>query len=191
MRPHPEYRLASGSTPDGWRLQVVLSWTGDRYEQRIEVGHPDGARHATWQTHEGTTDSEWPTSPPIQQLHVQETRSGSSVVLGVGMAGSSHWSMSLEADAADAVLIWDVACRCAASYGPLQSGFVQCDPSAGTAVGEPVAAVRLQPEPLAAAGVELCRMQATPGRVVFIPHAAPQRATPGTIRWRFAWRLRS
>jgi hypothetical protein len=42
---------------------------------------------------EGTDDDEWPPSPPLQQIHEQELPSG-SVIWGLGMSGSSHWSGS-------------------------------------------------------------------------------------------------
>lgn len=45
------------------------------------------------QSVEGTPDQDWPPSPPLQELNQLELELGNSV-LGVGMAGHSHWSAS-------------------------------------------------------------------------------------------------
>jgi hypothetical protein len=60
---------------------------------------------------EGSQDDAWPPSPPLPSLNVQPAGSASPSVLLVGLAGSSYWSMSVEADQQRAVLRFDVACR--------------------------------------------------------------------------------
>lgn len=42
---------------------------------------------------EGTGADEWPPSPPLQQIHEQELPTG-TVIWGLGMSGSAHWSGS-------------------------------------------------------------------------------------------------
>ena len=60
---------------------------------------------------EGTAAEPWPASPPFQQAHLESRPGGRQVVLLVGMAGSSHWSASVEIDPASDAALFDVACR--------------------------------------------------------------------------------
>ena len=43
---------------------------------------------------EGTPSDDFPPSPPLQQMHLQEIN-GTPVLLAVGMAGRGHWSASI------------------------------------------------------------------------------------------------
>ncbi len=90
--------------------QVIhFFWEGDRYAHRIELG--DGR---TLHSVEGDSDTipgsakAWPCSPPIQQISLEEIN-GSPTVLGVGSAGSGHWSFSVEPTPTG--FRYDVACR--------------------------------------------------------------------------------
>lgn len=56
----------------------------------------------------GSGDDAWPPSPPIQQVSI-ETIEGCNVALGVGCAGTSHWSLSVEPTADGFRFDW--ACR--------------------------------------------------------------------------------
>ncbi len=60
---------------------------------------------------EGTPDQNWPPSPPLQELHLESRPDGKQLALLVGMAGTSHWSMSVEFDPHAGRAIFDVACR--------------------------------------------------------------------------------
>lgn len=66
-------------------------------------------------TTEGDDSMPWPPSPPIQQL-MTEQRGDSRVALGIGMAGSSHWSISFEPIDHKTILV-DNACK---TNGPPQ-----------------------------------------------------------------------
>ncbi len=87
-------------------------WQQDRFVQRfvdgdIETGH----------SIERIADEmeEWPASPPLQQLSLQLI-GHQNVGLGVGDAGLSHWSISVEpVDDGRAGLKFDLACRCKTS----------------------------------------------------------------------------
>ncbi len=76
---------------------------------------------------EGSDQDEWPPSPPLQQLHVEDRAGGGRVALLVGMAGQSHWSLSVEALPALRQLVFDAACRLGGSAdsrsGRLGSGY--------------------------------------------------------------------
>jgi hypothetical protein len=79
-------------------------------------------------------DSEprWPNCPPLQQLSI-ESIEGRPVALGVGSAGTSHWSLSVEPVAEG--FRWDWACR--VKETPQWLGTVYQEQSA----------IELQPEP--------------------------------------------
>jgi hypothetical protein len=91
-------------------LRLCFERQGDRYAHRVELAAAGG-----WQTVleslEGKPDEAWPPSPPLQSLHIEERPGGRRVALLVGMAGRSHWSLSVEADPAAASLAFDAACR--------------------------------------------------------------------------------
>jgi len=96
--------------PDGCGLRVTFSWDDDRFGH--EIAYLEGRLAIVCLTAElGREQDPWPASPALQQLSLTELQSGRSSALLVGMAGKSHWSQSIEADAATASLTFDVACR--------------------------------------------------------------------------------
>lgn len=94
-------------TPDR-RWQVEFYWRGDRFGHLILFDNAVVAASV-----EGISDHVWPSSPPVQQLS-RERINDVDVLLGVGAAGQSHWSISVEVDSAvpTPVIKFDVACRC-------------------------------------------------------------------------------
>ena len=98
-------RIAKGS------LAVEFIWQQDRYAQRV-LWLRDGDELVVLESIEGTADTNWPISPPLQHVHVEERPGDVVVALAVGMAGRSHWSMSVELDPTLNRLAFDVACRC-------------------------------------------------------------------------------
>ncbi len=60
---------------------------------------------------EGDDRDQWPLSPPLQQSSMETAAHGRNIALLVGMAGKSHWSVSVECDPATSSLVFDVACR--------------------------------------------------------------------------------
>ena len=61
---------------------------GDRFQLRLLVGGVTLLEAAA-----GVDNEAWPSAPPLQQLHEQVLPTG-PVVLGVGSAGTTHWSAS-------------------------------------------------------------------------------------------------
>ena len=91
-------------------VKVRFIQQGDRYAHQIEV--VDGQHKSVLLSScEGTDRANWPPSPVLQQLTVGDHHGGDRVLLLVGQAGRSHWSMSVEAAESDAALSFDVACR--------------------------------------------------------------------------------
>ncbi len=101
------------------RLTVEFTWKADRYVHRItsnagcEITSVDG-----------TPEDLWPASPPIQQLSL-ESIAGQPVLLGVGAAGSGHWSISVSSvvDGEDEALKFELACRSREAPGQLASTY--------------------------------------------------------------------
>lgn len=164
-----ELQLVSGLAADGRCLVLNFQWVGDRYQQRLSIRSATGEISPVFETCEGTSADDWPAAPPLQQVHLQPDGQQRQMALGLGMAGASHWSVSVLAEPDRARLEWEVACRMA----PGQETMLRCCfrpvgriPVAEAAVAEaPVAeatvagipgAVRgaLQPQPLAVPGGE-------------------------------------
>jgi hypothetical protein len=104
------------------RLRVRFTWRGDRYAHEICLLR-GGAWECVLKSVEGTPDEAWPASPPFQSLHVAPRGEGRQVALLVGMAGKSHWSASVELDAAREQARFEVACRVPAA---VQGGPQSC-----------------------------------------------------------------
>jgi hypothetical protein len=100
--------------PDGIGLVVEFFKARDRFAHRVLCVNGESSL-ALFESVEGG-DEDWPPSPPLQQLDQSQSENGRLALLLVGMAGRSHWSLSVEADPSSRSLIFDVACR--ASVAP-------------------------------------------------------------------------
>lgn len=98
---------------NGCTLSTSFQFAGGRFRHSIEWMRSDGEIVDRWQDEVNSQDEDWPASPPIQQLSLESIH-GSPTLLGVGQAGKSHWSISVEAMRIDTKpsLKFDVACRC-------------------------------------------------------------------------------
>jgi hypothetical protein len=95
----------------GRRLVVEFSRHGDRYSHRIACLDSSGNSTTLLESVEGAPDDPWPSSPPLQNLHFESLADGRRVALLVGMAGSSHWSASIEPLTDRPAFLFDIACR--------------------------------------------------------------------------------
>ena len=105
---------ASGAAGVG--LQVRFDWREDRHVHTISL-EVDDRLIPLLESVEGSSVDTWPPSPPLQQLSVEQLRPATQVALLVGMAGKSHWSMSVEPAGDRCAFVFDVACR---SRGPVE-----------------------------------------------------------------------
>src|SRR5262245_34232670 len=96
---------------DGNGLRIIFERRQDRYAHSIEVVHGE-SKQVPLSSIEGDDQTAWPASPPLQQLSFERRPDGSTIALAIGMAGSSHWSLSAETDSTQLACEFDVACRC-------------------------------------------------------------------------------
>lgn len=117
-------RLDAGSTA------VVFSWTGDRWTHRLETTASDASSEWTSvdEPMPPTMDPRWPSSPVLVELSRLKVpghgAAGGSAILGVGLAGRSHFSASITPDpgAADTIR-FEIACRLHGPPGRLGSTY--------------------------------------------------------------------
>ena len=117
-----ETQMIEAIGADATGLRATMEWTGDRFCHYIDWVAGDKTFRLL-DSVEGDDKTEWPPSPAVQQLSVERRTQMRSVGLLVGMAGSSHWSISVENDPPQRLLIFDVACRVAGDPGPLGSQY--------------------------------------------------------------------
>lgn len=98
-------------------LRAVFELTGDRWSHRLEIKH-QGQWTSVLQSEEGDPNEKWPPSPAIQDADLQNDSDQGTVVYGVGMSGSSRWSLSCAGSQnGQSGLVFDVACR---TRGPFE-----------------------------------------------------------------------
>ena len=134
MEPHegkpptsrPTLHLHAGST------EAVFAWTGDRWTHRIITARTGAP--ADWIGIDGpcppADDPRWPASPVLVELsRVSVPRAGvagTPAIVGVGLAGRSHFSASIAPDPHDGDAIrFEIACRLHERPGLLGSTYRQ------------------------------------------------------------------
>lgn len=174
-------------TPSGMLLQVVYRFIEPTFRHRVRLVDPQANEVAAWDGIVGGESTNWPASPPIQELS-QELIGGRDCLLGVGRAGKCHWSLSVESLPAEASeqqtrriegtdyqagqgLVFDIACRSPGPTGWLGS----------TYRAESEGPIRIAPSSAGDAseviwcGTKMLRIE---------PEVLPER-WPGTVRWRY------
>lgn len=103
MPPSP-LSLAAGS------LTVTFDWRGDRWGHRVAVGGSLVGASVEGPVDEAG-DPRWPASPVLTEV-TPTTAAGRPAIVGVGLAGRSHFSASFTPHPAlaDTVLV-EIACR--------------------------------------------------------------------------------
>jgi hypothetical protein len=97
------------------RLRLTFNWFEDRFSHQVEWC--DGDRDIVLlKSLEGNPDESWPLSPPFQQVEPHSIGDGTKSLLAIGLAGTSHWSASVEQVGKDRLenesrIRIDVACR--------------------------------------------------------------------------------
>ncbi len=98
---------------DGVSFGLRFSHCDDRFEHEIFASSdssPDD--RVLISSVEGDATHDWPASPPLQDVHQQQI-GDCPVIMAVGMAGSSHWSLacSLKQSSSEVRFHFDLACR--------------------------------------------------------------------------------
>lgn len=105
---------------------MVFEWAGDRWRHSVTVA--DGVRLASIEgPAEPDGDPRWPASPVFTEVSLVDV-GGRPAILGVGLAGRSHFSASVTAHPQlPDTLLFDVACRLHEPPGPLRSTYARAD----------------------------------------------------------------
>ncbi|NLF69429.1 MAG: hypothetical protein GX575_10295 [Candidatus Anammoximicrobium sp.] len=176
---------------DGRGLRVTFLWDEDRFGH--EIAYLEG-REATvcLRADLGRGQDPWPASPALQQLSLEELQPGRPGALLVGMAGQSHWSQSVEVDAATTSVTFDAACRVqgpprwlGSRYRAIPDAGVEAAPDGGLTLPGRVA---LNVEP--AADGPPARIE-TAGLCVAIAPDWRTLSLPATVRWKYRISVRA
>lgn len=114
---------------DGGALgKLTFEWHDDRYHHRWSIPQApveESANPSTIELEsvESGSDANWPSSPPLQQIHSQSFGDGREVIFGVGMAGRGHWSASFTLVPDLKCWIVELACKSPGKPERLQSAY--------------------------------------------------------------------
>jgi hypothetical protein len=114
---------------NGTGLRIEFSWRTDRYGHTVSRIDDAGSIVPLLDSIEAGNQNDWPHSPPLQTLTFEELPDGRRVALLLGMAGRSHWSVSIEPLAGEAKVVVDVACRHATTPASLGSRYRRVSPA--------------------------------------------------------------
>ncbi|HUY32922.1 MAG TPA: hypothetical protein VMV69_09085 [Pirellulales bacterium] len=186
--------MISPASLEGGGLRVVFTRHADRYAHAVfravtarrsasKAAPADPslawAEGALLESIEGTPDDEWPASPALKELHFEDRADGRRLALLVGMAGKSHWSLSVELDAAASRLTFDVACRLRGAPERLGSRY---------RFSAAAAECFLPPLTIEPIDGELGRLVTSVDGQLDIEPPAVAGLWPRTVRWRYAVR---
>lgn len=172
-------------------LCLRFARVGDRFQLRLLVDGATLLDAAELREAAGGAHDAWPTAPPLQQLHEQVLPAG-PVVLGVGSAGTTHWSASFAVQ--EPGVIWcEYAARVSRTWEPasqwLGSSFLISDGwKWSTAENELTLANTTRKIHLKTLGTESQLAVNDSGRVEIAP-AKDFVQRSNTIQWRLAIRL--
>jgi len=168
----------------GVGLQVRFAWRQDRHCHTVSL-LVDDRPIPVFESLEGTNVDDWPPSPPLQQLSVEEVRPATQVALLVGMAGKSHWSISVEPAADRAAFVFDVACRSRDAVERLGSGYLLFADRLATS-GDHDATINLEGRSIQLRCDRDGQTVATVREGPLGPRIEPATINPGgTTRWRY------
>lgn len=180
----PSSVLIAGD-PQQLAIKFIAHKIDDRFQSTLSI-IKFGEEHPLMSSVEGDGQQPWPPSPPFQEC-LEQRIGEDTIVLATGMAGKTHWSMSVEADDSPA-LVCDVACRTGTPPTEVGSQFViqleevETDKDALLIRGQAFTArvVTLPVDEISAT----IATQTDPTGVVIRP-TFEDSALPCTIRWKY------
>lgn len=181
---------------DQLALRVDFIKLADRYGHELSAVIREGSAENVvplCASVEGAGDDPWPPSPPLQSLSIEKP-GGRSTAFLLGMAGTSHWSASIEfADEPRpycCLPIFDIACRASSPPRLLRStyriadGVVVCEGKGG--VGLQHVGARIVAGLSSCVGPSMVRTEWNSSRAEFQFCAEPNSVDPPvTIQWRY------
>lgn len=183
--------MNDATTLEGLGVRVTFHRLADRFSHVVEATR-EAETIVLLESLEGTAEDDWPSSPPLQELHFENRPDGSRLALLVGRAGRSHWSLSIEAAADSRRLVFDAACR--VREAPLRLGSEYRFPP--TAAASPIGLKsgkrmtiklpggwRLSSESVDG---DEARLEASQAGIAIRPSLAFSGAWPQTARWRYS-----
>ena len=168
-------------------LRIRFARLDDRFQHSVEHRRTDVEDWRTLlESVEGTPSESWPPSPPYQQVEQHVAGSENTCLLAVGLAGSSHWSATVEEvysgdqlRDAETRLRFDVACRIkpgaanlGSVYAPADSASIPASSERGIQFDFDGCSIRLEGESIGAIDRQIA---ITPGLV--------SRTETTTVRW--------
>lgn len=100
---------------EGYSLRVDFDRAHDRWAHRVLLVVPEGSGIVgpvlLLESMEGTSEEDWPVSPPLQFVSIEMRPKKPPVALLMGMSGDGHWSASIEQLPEEGTLRFDIACR--------------------------------------------------------------------------------
>jgi len=182
--PANSFQLRS-ATQANRALVLKLTRQTDRFVSMVQMVH-SGQATAILRSVEGDGNKSWPPSPVIQNLMKYQTPSGVSLV-GLGMAGKSHWSVAIGTLPDEPAIELDFACL--VKQRPEWVGSTYCILNADSrhesnnAVVFQVGQAVVRCETFPANGE--CHIANESGRLSFVPSLEPAHQLPQTIRWKY------
>lgn len=181
--------MTAPASLEGGGFAVVFTRRGDRVGHAVlrtdcaaAAGEHLTSAPALLESIEGTAEDDWPTSPPLKELHFENRPDGRRLALLIGMAGRSHWSLSVELDASAGRVTFDVACRLRSQPERLGSTYrLPSIAAGGVATGGP-GHLTIQAGPLTIEASPSTRLTCVDSQIVVEPIGA-LGPWPQTVRW--------
>lgn len=170
-------------------LRVAYHKQGDRFGQRIILAASQ-ENMTLLESVESDPDINWPASPPLQDFEIEPRGSSQKVALLVGMAGTGHWSASVEIE--KEFLRFDIACRIREPAQNLGSTYVAPDARITLREGSPTLIETLAALPnveLSADSDVSTRFELRGDNQLWIGPDGDTDELPATVRWKYSLRL--
>lgn len=90
------------------QIRARFEMREDRFHHFVEIKQADGFETRLTSI-EGNSATEWPPSPPLQEVRDCDMGDDQVCLLGTGMAGRTYWSLSVTQ--CDRGILFDHACR--------------------------------------------------------------------------------
>ena len=179
----------------GRGLQVGFHRCGDRFVHTIAA--VEGERLLPLLASvEGTDVDDWPESPPLQEVHVEQQEETGQVILAVGRAGRSHWSLSVHVEPVPestaskvmrAALLFDVAVRLRdepQQLGSMYRSMTAVSPASESNTLEFMLSGRRYSIEAVELAQQSTRLEPTPSGLL-IATSSLDNALPRTVRWQY------